>query len=180
MTRRDTTILAYEDPDGTDKPYLGDPAVIDGLVRGYVMGIWDRAVAAAEGTTTGEAAAAVDQVQAQAFMKVIAGRDPRYVAMGGWNANQVGGLRACARKRLKGVMHPAMLAKRDGPYEALAAYFMQETYRLLGQAAELTEETMQDRLDSIFDDGQLLLLGLPTNQEIDETLPDVPARPSAG
>jgi hypothetical protein len=48
MTRqRETTLFAQNDPEAAGKPYLGDPAVVDGLVRGYVMGMWDRAVAAA-------------------------------------------------------------------------------------------------------------------------------------
>ena len=104
------------------------------------MGMWDRAVAAAKGEITGQAAAAEDQKAAHAFMRVIAGRDPAYVPMGGWNANEVGGLQAFIRKALTPVMHPAMLAKPGGPYEALAAYLMGETYRLLGQADELSEE----------------------------------------
>jgi hypothetical protein len=111
---------------------------------------------------------------AQVFMKIIAGRDPAYVPMGGWNANETGGLKSCVRKRLAGVMHPAMLAKPDGPYEALAAYLMHETYRLLAESDKLSEPQMRDRLDNLFYEGQRLVLGWPSNQEIDDTLPDPP------
>jgi hypothetical protein len=39
MTRqRETTLLAHLGSKATSKLYLGDPAVVNGLVRGYVMG----------------------------------------------------------------------------------------------------------------------------------------------
>jgi len=41
--------------------------------------------------------------------------------VGGWNANETGGLQAFIRKALTPLMNLAMLAKPGGSYEALAA-----------------------------------------------------------
>jgi hypothetical protein len=167
---RETTILAHLDPEAAGKPYLGDPAVVDRLVRGYVMGLWDTTVAVSTGQMPKDQATAANQAAAQAFMTVIAGCDPAYVPLGGWNANETGGLKSFIRKALGDLMHPGMLAREpDGPYEALAAYLMRETYQLLAQSSELSEQQMRDRLDGIFDDGHRILLGLPSNQDMDDT-----------
>jgi hypothetical protein len=134
-------------------------------------------VAVAEGQTTSEAAAAEDQKAARAFMEVIAGRDPSYAPLGTWNSDEVGGLKSFLRRVLDGIVHPAMLAR--SPYEALAAYLMFSTYELLGLVSELDEEDLRGRLDNLLYEGQRLVLGLPSNQEMEDAA-DAAAAAEAG
>jgi hypothetical protein len=176
---RETSLLAQEAPEAAGKLYLGDPAVVDRLVRDFVGGVWNRTTEVSEGTLGRPEGIAANEAAAKAFMEVIAGRDPAYVPMGGWNANETGGLKSFIRRNLEEIMHPDMMAKPDGPYEALAAYLMHETYRLLAEMSDLPEEAVQGRLDGILDDGRRLLLGLPSNQELDDLEPDPDGAPAA-
>lgn len=132
------------------------------MVGAYVGGMVLRAAQAAGDPVKQNQAAVDDQAAAKVFMAVIAGRDPAYAPMGSWNAGEEGGLKSWVRHVLRKVVHPGMLAKPDGPYEAVAAYLMDRTYTTLGELRDgVTEEELSAAVQDIVKDGVRLVLGIP-------------------
>ncbi|MGN6666602.1 MAG: hypothetical protein ACTHKH_06475, partial [Trinickia sp.] len=81
----------------SEKPYLGDPRVIDALVRHFVAGACWRVGAAADGEITREEAVAEDKIALLSLADILAGRNDAYETIGDWNPC---GLTAYIRKQL--------------------------------------------------------------------------------
>lgn len=143
------------------KPYLGDTAVVSGLVGDFIGGIIDRASQVPLGLMTKDEAVAADKKAAFAFMKVISGQDARYMPVPQWNAAP-NGLEEWLRRELKGIANDGLLAKPGGPIEAMALFLIVGTYNMLSRmVGGATEEEMADTVDGLNDDGTRLILGVP-------------------
>jgi hypothetical protein len=65
-------------------------------------------------------------------------------------------------------MAPAMLARApDGPLEAVAAYLLFRVYQLLAEDGSTTEADLQDHIEATIEDGCRLLLGIPSEAELE-------------
>ena len=67
------------------KPYLGDPRVIDSLVRQFVGGACRRIGEVADDGTAREDAVAADKAALFALADILAGKHDSYETIGNWN-----------------------------------------------------------------------------------------------
>lgn len=83
--------------------YLGDPKVVDGLVRHFFSGVVTRYGHVADGDLDGVTAAAQDRAECERLGRIFAGHDQDYVAVGDWNgAGLADALRADMDDRMSG------------------------------------------------------------------------------
>lgn len=67
--------------------YLGDPKVVDGIVRHFFSGVVSRYGHVADGDLSPQDASAQDRAECERLGRIFAGADPDYVAVGDWNGS---------------------------------------------------------------------------------------------
>jgi hypothetical protein len=86
-----------------DGHYLGDPAVVESIVRHFIAGVVTRYGHVSDGDMAGADAAAADRAECERLGRVFAGQDDDYVAVGDWNgAGLADALRADMDERMSG------------------------------------------------------------------------------
>lgn len=171
---RETTIAAEAAAIAKGRRSLGDPTELQALFGEFAGGVIQRAVDASRAAQAGhldagQKAAEQDQEAAQGLIETLAGRDPAWVPLGGWNAMAEGGLRGWLREVLSEEAHPDMLAREpDGPLEALAGYLLLRLYTALGELRDgIGEEGLRETVEAIIGDGVRMALGIPFDAEFE-------------
>jgi hypothetical protein len=84
--KNDPRELESFEQDLSTEPFLGDPAVVTGLVSGFVQQIYDWMKACARGEMTGDEFKAKAEAESKRMSEIFFGRDPAYLAIKGWNS----------------------------------------------------------------------------------------------
>lgn len=85
----------------TERPYLGDPAVVGSLIRGFVAGILNRYAEVVDGRLDPRQAASSDRAECERLGRVFAGLDDHYSPVGDWNGK---GLADALRAEMTGML----------------------------------------------------------------------------
>jgi hypothetical protein len=76
--------IALEKASGA-KPYLGDTAVVDRLIREFIKGVLDRFDAVQEGKMLPAEASDMDKQSCERYGTIFVGGDGQYESIGAWN-----------------------------------------------------------------------------------------------
>jgi hypothetical protein len=124
--------------------YLGDPDVIEALIRQFITALVDNAKAA----TSDDAAAAGTQALASEYAKFLAGLDPAYPPVEDWNTTRLGpyaakflGLEMAEGDTVEAVMRDAWASIVIGFYDALAKVAESNSVEPMDFYVERTIET---------------------------------------
>lgn len=156
---QDTTLPAFMAERAKGKPYLGDLGVVSRLVGGLIGGVISNAPSVADGEDARLAAGKNAVKLAEEFVRVISGKDDRYMPVPQWNADPAG-LEAFLREALVDEAHPDLLAKHGGPMEAVGLMVLLRTYDILGRMAGSSEEELTDMVDMLNAEATRLIMGV--------------------
>lgn len=143
-----------------EKPYLGDPATVDSLVRSFVKDICDRYAEVCEGGMFAQDASTEDKEACERLGRIFAGEDPTFVTVGAWNGE---GVAEFCKKAMpdylpEGGTQPQTMTQ-------VMAVLAHEVYDILRDAdedgdAELAGQAINGRIE----DWTRMLLGLPPDE----------------
>lgn len=166
MTKSDTTskaassgwhIALQRSKAGEDKPYLGDPEVVDGLVRSFVKDICDRFAEVADGGMFAQDAAAKDTEACTAMGRILAGEDPGFTPVGSWNGAP------CADYCVKTM--PDYIKAEATPAETIAQAFAVLVHSVYDVFRDVDEGGDQDdaglTLQGYVEDWTRMVMGIP-------------------
>lgn len=142
----------------TGKPYLGDVAVLDGLIRQMTGRIFERYQLVGVGEITRDAAVQADKEECHQLARILIGQNEGYGAMSGWTD---GGLADYIRSRMKEAVHD----EDDVSVVAQAvAVFVHGIYRHIGRIEADNEKEVQAALNEDIRSFVWLLVGLESNE----------------
>lgn len=145
----------------SDTPYLGDPKVIDGLVRSLISGSAQRNGQVIDGELSRDDAIAAEKAAVTRLANILAGNDADYETVGDWNPH---GLAAAIRKHMSASLNSS--AANDD-YSAV----LQACANLLLEVSEVLNKLARDgdehdaklSLEGIAGDYTHLFAGLPVD-----------------
>jgi hypothetical protein len=141
------------------KPYLGDPEVVDGLVRELVSGVMQRAGAVADGAMEQGAAVAGDTAAITQMANILAGKVEAYETVGDWNPH---GLGNAIREVLADAITEQAATDDDEAVLQAVSILVLEVYGVLQQlAADGNEQNATGSLEGVAGDFTNLFVGLP-------------------
>lgn len=140
------------------RPYLGDQAVVDGLVRALAGEVMGRVVQAFNGELTKDEAVRRDQEACHQLARTLIGENPDYTPIPGWSDH---GLAESIRRQQTESIHD----EDDVSVVAQAtAMFVHYVYQVVGEADAGGEQAMQDEINELIRSFTWLLLGIQSNE----------------
>lgn len=140
-------------PDVNDLPFLGDPAIVESLVRSFLGRVIDIRTAYNEDKMDGPEAAEAVQDAADQYARIFMGQDKGYAAQP-WNSPEQLGASLSA------------VGFDPDPAKACLGLFLKTAGDLVAAMAlheegKLDDDTAQLAIDAAAEDGTYLLLGVP-------------------
>ncbi|MGI4857589.1 MAG: hypothetical protein ACRYHA_11895 [Janthinobacterium lividum] len=150
---------ALERATAPGKAYLGDPKVVEKLVRDLAAGIFSRYSAVGQGHLAAAQAKQADRAAIDALASILQGAHADFSAVGNWNP---AGLAASVRTALdKRLSQPAMTDNALAIHEATALFGL-ALYQLLGELGKSgDEEAVRIRTEAAVVFYSNLFVGLP-------------------
>jgi len=137
--------------------YLGDVAVVDGLLRAFAFDIIDRQAAVAAGALPQGEAVRDDTARAKELAAIFSGRSADYVPMPAFHP---GGLAAWIRQTIPDRLDPE--GGDDHAINAAMSLFIAEIYIAVQMQIDgRSDEDCRFKLDATIEDWTCLMLGIP-------------------
>jgi hypothetical protein len=149
-----------------EKPYLGDPEVIESLVRALVAGAGQRFGEVADGEFDQTDAVATDRAGVLDLAAILCGQNDAYETVGDWNPN---GLAAAVRENLADSIEASAATDAVDAVQQACAILLLEVYEVMGTLAQDgDEEAAKDALTGVVGDFTNLFAGLPVDGDSQE------------
>lgn len=141
--------------------YLGSAQVVDGVVRHFFLGIYDRFVEVCEGRSTPWEAGAGDKEECEKTAEIMTAANPSYTSQGEWNAG--GGLARHVGGLIAPFVAPETLTDPKTVLSNFFALITLQVYRVFNSAGSASEEKVLADLDELVDEVVRILLGQPSD-----------------
>ena len=150
-----TGLVASAKHAGSELPFLGDEAVLDGLLRKLAGGVFERFAQVSAGTLTPSQASATDQEACHQLARILIGQDRAYQPVPGWSKH---GLADSIRSK----MNEAVQAEDDVSVVAQAvAVFIHGIYAAINALEDPSQQSeVQEQLNESIRSFVWLLLGI--------------------
>ncbi|NPT60339.1 hypothetical protein [Paraburkholderia elongata] len=143
----------------SSRPYLGDPDVVGGLVRGFLAGVVDRVAEVGAGREDRGVAAMADTQACITMGDIFLGRDPACEPVGQWNRS--GGMVNWMYRQLDHIYQEPE-ANREALVADVFAWAVRFAYEAIrAHEDDADEADLQDDLVNLADDLTRFLLGMP-------------------